>query len=189
MRKKPFKRLSISFGLFGVAALLILWLVVSEPKPDTRPPDAQPESVPFGQMEDLVYIRTVSGEPQGQINAKHADYYNDRAYMDFEHVDGRFYDQSRTLATNSERGSMDLNTSRGVLTGNVLCRTDDGVLLHTPRLEFDSKAKQLHTDQAVLFEGPNYTVQGIGADADITIQKFQIHQQVEATLWQAATAH
>jgi lipopolysaccharide export system protein LptC len=59
------------------------------------------------------------------------------------------------------------------------------MVLRTLQLGFDTAAKRLFTDQAVLLEGVSFTLQGVGADVDLVTQKAGLRQQVEGTTWSA----
>jgi LPS export ABC transporter protein LptC len=184
MRNHPVKRFGIPFGMFA-AAMLILWLVVSQPRSDMLPATPRARDVPFGEMDDFTYTRTVNGEAEEEIMAQHANFYQLEQLVDLQGVQGWFFADGRTSTISSGLGKYNLQTHRGSFNGGVVCRSSDDNVLHTPQLEFDTSTRQLHTDQAVLLEGPMFTLRGVGADADIAIKKVQIHQNIEATLWQS----
>jgi LPS export ABC transporter protein LptC len=134
-------------------------------------------------MDDCVYTRTVAGERQAQLTAKTGLYYRDRQDVVLTQVEAQFHDQDRDIVVRSERGGFNLGSRAGELIGGVVGRTSDGITLRTTRLGFDAQNKRLHTDDAVLLEGPYFTLRGVGADADLTLAKAELRSAVEATAW------
>jgi LPS export ABC transporter protein LptC len=136
-------------------------------------------------MEDVSYVRTLGGESQATLNAAEASYFQKRNDVEMLKIEAKFIEAARETRVRAERGSMNLDTRQGKLIGNVVGRTSDGMVLRTLQLGFDTAAKRLFTDQAVLLEGVSFTLQGVGADVDLVTQKAGLRQQVEGTTWSA----
>jgi LPS export ABC transporter protein LptC len=178
MVKRP-QRL-ILVALLALSAALLLRTALNKEKPAAAPSGGE-EKQPFATIENLVYTRTVDGVVQWQMQSDEGLYYADDKRLDLRQVNGTIFSSDRRITLKGDNGRVFLNTRTASLEGGVVGRTDDGYVLYTKRLDFAGDSHQIHTDEAVLIEGKNVTVQGVGMDADLKKQTFVLRQAVKAT--------
>ena len=176
---KRSQRLLLVALLALLAALLTRIALQNEKQPTTGA--TGPEKLPLAKLENCTYTRTVGGEVQWQMQADVASYFQDTNELLLQQVDGSIVTPQRRIAVRGDRGRVDFKTHNGVLEGSVVARSDDGYVLHTARLEILGDPRIIRTDEAVLLEGKNLTLQGIGMDLDLTRQTFALRQNVQAT--------
>jgi LPS export ABC transporter protein LptC len=176
---KRSQRLLLVALLALLAALLIRIALQSEKQHPTEATGKK--MLPLARLENCNYTRTVGGEVQWQMQADEASYFQDANELLLQQVDGSIITPQRRLAVRGDQGRVDFKTHNGALEGSVVARSDDGYVLHTTRLEIEGDSRIIRTDEAVLIEGKNLTLQGIGMDIDLTRQTFALRQDVQAT--------
>ena len=161
----------------------LAWIAMGE-KDSTTNTVQTPEDAAFGSLDDFVYTRTEAGKVQWEIRAEQARYYPDQNEVQLDRVDGQMNSPGRQINLKGERGHIDLQARTGMLEGNVVGRSDDGYVLRTTRISFDANNNTTYTDEPVLLEGKNLTLQGVGMELNLDEQVFRLKDQVKASMWQ-----
>ncbi|MDP8221845.1 MAG: LPS export ABC transporter periplasmic protein LptC [Candidatus Lernaella stagnicola] len=180
MRFSPTTKLGTLLGVLLVAGLI--WQLCQSDKPLKKTSERQ-KDFPFGEMADFVYTRTVNGQVQYRAAAARARYFDNRNTAELEQVTGEVVESGRRFEIRGDTAGVDMTARTGVLRGNVVARTEDGLELRTDDLQFDGATSRISTDAAVRLVGPSFTVAGIGADIDIDGQRVKLREQVKAKLW------
>ena len=99
-----------------------------------------------------------------------------------------FHSGQGTLRCKADRATVDLKTKDVHLEGNVLAWTDQGAQLETEAVRWIASSRRLSTDRAVTVSRGGLTTQGIGMDAETTLERVRIKQKITSVLQPAGAA-
>jgi len=92
------------------------------------------------------------------------------------------------LRCTADRATVDLKTKDVQLEGNVVAWTDQGAQLETEAVRWVAASRRLSTDRAVTVSRGGLTTQGIGMDAETTLERVRILQKITSVLQPAGAA-
>ena len=97
------------------------------------------------------------------------------------HVD--FFDSygRHSSVLTSERGNVDEATNNLEATGNVVVRSDSGVVVVTDKLFWDNARQKIYSDAFVKITSPTEKLQGQGFESDQNLKNYRIYKATGST--------
>jgi len=121
------------------------------------------------------------GVKEWELTALSVNYFQDEKVAEFEDVDITFYSQEgRTFTLHGDSGVFNTETRDIQLSGNVIGTLNDGSRFRTESLCYKAKSKTAKTDDRVLYEGPQFDLEGQGMIMDLEKEKIVFLNDVRA---------
>jgi LPS export ABC transporter protein LptC len=118
-----------------------------------------------------------SGSTRAILKAGHIYAFDDsRQTLLDQGVRVDFYDSHgrHSSALTSERGTVDESTNNLQATGNVIVKSDSGVVVRTEKLFWDNGRQRIHSDAFVTITSPTERLQGQGFESDQNLRNYRI---------------
>lgn len=163
----------------AVLAFLILLLSGCGDSEFNNPGETR-EGRPDQESWGATIILTKEGAKQAVVQAGHLEKYNERQYIaldDSVTVDFFDPDEVHTSLLISRRAEIDEKTDFMTAIGNVVVKSDSGVVLYTDTLHWNSDLELIYTDDPVMITTElQDTLYGIGFESDASLEHWKVEQ-------------
>ncbi|MBU3912253.1 MAG: LPS export ABC transporter periplasmic protein LptC [Candidatus Omnitrophica bacterium] len=127
------------------------------------------------------------GAKKWKLNGKTAEIEGDRVKID--KISALAFGEEVTLKLKAGQGSFDREESTVRLEDNVVVKTIDGTTLRTDSLDWDTKAKNVVTDENVTIKKADFEVKGKGAEVDLEGKSAEVKKDVTANITSMAPSY
>jgi LPS export ABC transporter protein LptC len=128
-----------------------------------------------------VRLQEQSGGSRWQLEADHAEMFEENRRTAFRNVRVRVEDQERTWTITGEEGDLFNDTKNVEIRRNVVVTSDDGLRLETNVLHWRASDQHLWTDAPVRIFDDGGVIDGTGLDVDMAEETATVKGRVHAS--------
>jgi len=145
------------------------------------------DDLPDQELFNTTIYDTKSGERRWVLSSDRLARYHDQDEAQLYEVNMDFYKADTLFSTlTSRRGRANMKTNDLFAWGEVVVVTRDGRRLETEELDYDDDTGHISNDVFNRFTRGDDVMTGIGMEATPDLDRFELKQAVEATVYDAA---
>ena len=158
--------------------------------PATLPPSNG--DAPEITLEAVHMVETRGGSRLWEVRADRAEVFERSGYTllvgQVRPVEVTLFSHQGQLVCLADRARLDLKTKDVQLQGNVIARSDQGTELQTQALNWTAATRRLLTNEAVTIRRGTLTSQGQGLEAETSLERVRIYQNITSEVRAKGTA-
>lgn len=175
--------LSKNWPLIGIAilALTVFFYMGRSRKEAVRKPVLPGVATEGAKLEDIHFTHEGADEKvRWSLDAKEVLFSEDRNRVSFNRFHLKLEPENRpAVHLEGMNGQYDKEAGKLLLTGDLKGRTEDGYTIATEAAVYSHKEGKLTTDEAVLIDGPLFSVEGQGLSFDVATEHLEIKSRVK----------
>lgn len=169
----------IIFLIFLAGSSLIFSCKAESPRKIQRP-TTYPDQV----VENTAMFFTVNGVRSAEIKVKHLEKYEKEDLSRGKGIFADIYDrEGKHISTlQADSGWIREKRQELMVMGNVVVRTDQGMILETQSLSWNPKTNKVTTEDFVRLTKGKDVITGYGLEADQELKQFKIKKEVKGKI-------
>lgn len=141
-------------------------------------PSVETDEKPYTEVENFTLVETFGVEKKWILKAEKAIINEKKQEINFNTATLKFHTRKGVILVETTEGKVFLKTRDVLVWGNVKIVFDDGTILETTKLRWDSKKKKLLGDEFVKITKRHQVMEGKGLELDPASKTVVIKEKV-----------
>tara|TARA_A100001037_G_scaffold305149_1_gene344229 strand:+ start:4997 stop:5593 length:597 start_codon:yes stop_codon:yes gene_type:complete len=133
-------------------------------------------------LDDIHVIENSKGYKEWELWAETAKTYQAKDLTVFSKIKMKIYKDNTFWELYANKGSLVISSRDVLMSGNVVIKSNSGLLLKTQSISFKTSSNTLFAKSEVFIEGDDFKVNGYGLEGNIRKGSFTIKEKVVALL-------
>jgi LPS export ABC transporter protein LptC len=174
--------------IIGILCVVAFWIglyAFRPQKPPTQPPPTSAGPVASGQvgLQEINFVQVKDGIKLWELKAEVVTYQQSKNEVACKKLSLTYYPKGeRPLTMVGNLGRLDTQKKNVFIEGEVVISTPDGYELKVPSLYYKDEKREVYTDEAFTFKGPNVSIYGQGMTMNLDTQLVKVRKKAKMTL-------
>jgi LPS export ABC transporter protein LptC len=175
--------------IIGILCVVAFWLglyAFRTQKPPTPVPKASNAGTAPGNigLQEINFVQVKDGIKLWELKAEAVEYQQSKNMVSFKKVNLTYFPKSeKPISLVGNLGNLDTQTKNIFIEGQVVISTPDGYELKVPSLNYRDDLREVTTEGAFTFKGPDLFLDGQGMTMNLDSQKVWVKKKVRMTLF------
>lgn len=177
--------------MIGILCVVAFWigLYAFRIQKPTPPPPKTPAGTEIpGQvgLEEINFVQVKDGVRLWELKAEAVNYQQSQHQISFKKVLLTYFPKGESPITlEGNLGKLDTEKKNVFLEGEVLISTPEGYALKVPSLQYVDEKREISSEKAFSFKGPNILLEGEGVVMHLDSQKIWVNKKARMTFSQS----
>ncbi len=175
--------------VIGILCVVAFWIGLYAfriQRPPTPPPKSPPGTGAPGQvgLQEINFVQVKDGVKLWELKAEAVTYQQSQNLISFKKVTLTYFPKGESPVTLvGNLGKLDTQKKNVFIEGEVVISTSDGYELKAPSLQYEDEKREVSTDTAFTFKGPNIFLDGQGVSMNLDSQKIWVKKKAKMTFY------